>query len=119
MGKYQLAVDVGGTFTDVFIFDEESKKISVTKVSSTPHNPAVGILTGIAQSAVSTKRHSSVFTRNDGWPECVDYTPAAENGAGNDKGVPGRGGNSPRYQAGLVGCLRRCGAALYQATRSV
>lgn len=55
MGKYQLAVDVGGTFTDVFIFDEESKQISVTKVSSTPHNPAVGILTGVSQSEVSTK----------------------------------------------------------------
>lgn len=55
MGKYQLAVDVGGTFTDVFIFDEQSKNISVTKVSSTPHNPAEGILTGIAQSNVSTE----------------------------------------------------------------
>ncbi len=55
MGKYQLAVDVGGTFTDVFIFDEETKEISVTKVSSTPHNPAEGILTGVSQSNVSTK----------------------------------------------------------------
>lgn len=53
MGKYQLAVDVGGTFTDVFIFDEKRKEISVTKVSSTPNNPAEGILTGIAQSHVS------------------------------------------------------------------
>jgi N-methylhydantoinase A len=55
MSKYQLAVDVGGTFTDVFIFDEETREISVTKVSSTPHNPAEGILTGITQSNVSTK----------------------------------------------------------------
>jgi len=54
MSRYQLAVDVGGTFTDVFIFDEETNEISVTKVSSTPHNPAEGILTGIAQSNVST-----------------------------------------------------------------
>lgn len=55
MSKFQLAVDVGGTFTDVFIFDEDTKKISVTKVSSTPRNPAEGILAGIAQSKISTK----------------------------------------------------------------
>ncbi|TDK58585.1 hydantoinase/oxoprolinase family protein [Bacillus salipaludis] len=55
MSKYQLAVDVGGTFTDVFIFNEETREISVTKVSSTPHNPAEGILTGITQSNVSTE----------------------------------------------------------------
>lgn len=55
MSKYQLAVDVGGTFTDVFIFDELTKKISVTKVSSTPHNPAEGILAGIAQANIETK----------------------------------------------------------------
>ncbi|RXT07125.1 hydantoinase/oxoprolinase family protein [Ammoniphilus sp. CFH 90114] len=55
MSKYQLAVDVGGTFTDVFIFNEETKEISVTKVSSTPHNPAEGIMTGITQSNVSAE----------------------------------------------------------------
>ncbi|WP_336297947.1 hydantoinase/oxoprolinase N-terminal domain-containing protein [Aneurinibacillus uraniidurans] len=40
MEKYNVAVDVGGTFTDVFMFDEETGKIAVTKVSSTPDNPA-------------------------------------------------------------------------------
>jgi N-methylhydantoinase A len=53
--KYHLAVDVGGTFTDVFIFDEKTKQISVTKVASTPHNPAEGILSGIAQANISTQ----------------------------------------------------------------
>ncbi|BAU26655.1 N-methylhydantoinase A [Aneurinibacillus soli] len=52
MGKYNVAVDVGGTFTDVFVFDEETGKIAVTKVSSTPDNPARGILQGIHDSAV-------------------------------------------------------------------
>lgn len=53
MSKYQLAVDVGGTFTDVFVFDSQTNKISVVKVSSTPHNPAEGILTGVAQAKVN------------------------------------------------------------------
>lgn len=47
MGKYRVAVDVGGTFTDVFIFNEQTGEISVTKVPSTPSNPARGILNGL------------------------------------------------------------------------
>lgn len=52
MGKYRVAVDVGGTFTDVFVFNEEKGEIAVTKVSSTPDNPARGILEGVKNSAV-------------------------------------------------------------------
>lgn len=55
MPKYRFAVDVGGTFTDVFVFDENEKKISVTKVSSTPKNPEVGIVEGVKQTGVSGK----------------------------------------------------------------
>ncbi|MBI0578811.1 hydantoinase/oxoprolinase family protein [Neobacillus cucumis] len=47
MKQTRLAIDVGGTFTDVFVFDEETGKISVTKTSSTPSNPEQGILDGI------------------------------------------------------------------------
>lgn len=47
MKQTRLAIDVGGTFTDVFIFDESTGKISVAKTSSTPSNPERGILNGI------------------------------------------------------------------------
>ncbi|MFC4766195.1 hydantoinase/oxoprolinase family protein [Effusibacillus consociatus] len=53
MSRYRVAVDVGGTFTDVFIFNEETGEISVTKTPSTPHNPANGIINGIGQSGIS------------------------------------------------------------------
>ncbi|MFM1650548.1 hydantoinase/oxoprolinase family protein [Brevibacillus sp. B_LB10_24] len=52
MGHYRVAVDVGGTFTDVFIFDEQKGEITVTKVSSTPDNPAEGIMQGVKQADV-------------------------------------------------------------------
>jgi N-methylhydantoinase A len=45
----RLGVDVGGTFTDVVLFDEESRALAVTKVPSVPADPSVGILDGIAQ----------------------------------------------------------------------
>lgn len=53
MEQYRLAIDVGGTFTDVFIFDEETGAISVTKTPSTPSNPEQGILDGIAKAELS------------------------------------------------------------------
>ncbi|MHB1167461.1 MAG: hydantoinase/oxoprolinase N-terminal domain-containing protein [Carboxydocellales bacterium] len=52
MGKYRIAVDVGGTFTDVFIFDEETGDIRVTKTPSIPANPGQGILNGLDEANV-------------------------------------------------------------------
>ncbi len=44
---YRLSTDVGGTFTDGVLLDEETGRIAVSKVSSTPHNPAVGTIESI------------------------------------------------------------------------
>lgn len=46
---YRLAVDTGGTFTDVCLAREEPGEILITKVPSTPHNPALAVLNGIAR----------------------------------------------------------------------
>jgi len=42
-----LGVDVGGTFTDVIVFDEETQDLTTDKVLSTPTNPSEGVLAGI------------------------------------------------------------------------
>lgn len=52
MSKVRVAVDVGGTFTDVCIFDEESHLIRVTKVPSTPHDPLVAVMNGVARAKI-------------------------------------------------------------------
>ncbi|MBZ4686721.1 MAG: hydantoinase [Clostridiales bacterium] len=44
---YKLGVDTGGTFTDIGLIDERTGQIAVTKVSSTPDNPALAVLEGI------------------------------------------------------------------------
>jgi N-methylhydantoinase A len=44
--RYRLGVDVGGTHTDLVLFDAETGTISVEKVASTPANPAEGVLNG-------------------------------------------------------------------------
>jgi len=44
---YKLGIDTGGTFTDLVLFDEGKKNVSMTKVLSTPSNLTQGILTGV------------------------------------------------------------------------
>jgi len=44
---HRLCTDVGGTFTDGVLLDETTGKITASKVSSTPNNPAIGTLQGI------------------------------------------------------------------------
>ena len=43
----KIGVDVGGTFTDLVVIDEQNGQINLTKVPSTPKNPDQGVLNGI------------------------------------------------------------------------
>jgi len=40
---YRVGVDVGGTFTDVVVVDEETGEYSVTRTPSTPKDQSVGV----------------------------------------------------------------------------
>jgi N-methylhydantoinase A len=44
---YNVAVDVGGTFTDVLVFDERTGELTEGKVLSTPDDPSRGVVEGI------------------------------------------------------------------------
>ncbi len=46
---YRVAADIGGTFTDFVIEDQESGEVRIGKVPTTPDNPARGILNGVSQ----------------------------------------------------------------------
>src|SRR5438309_3266636 len=47
--SYRLGVDVGGTFTDVLLVDEDSGSTWRAKTASTPADQAVGVLHGIGK----------------------------------------------------------------------
>src|SRR5215469_3039065 len=47
-----LGIDVGGTFTDLVLYDQDSGSIRIEKVPSTPDNPSVGILAGIERMSI-------------------------------------------------------------------
>lgn len=48
-----LGIDVGGTFTDLVLYDETTGVIRLEKTPSTPHDHADGMLTGIGRLAVA------------------------------------------------------------------
>ena len=50
---YRLAVDVGGTFTDVVIADDKGRGLIGAKVPTTPHDRAVGVMEAIRAAAAA------------------------------------------------------------------
>jgi N-methylhydantoinase A len=46
---YRLGVDVGGTFTDFLLMNEETGEIHTAKVPSTPEDSSVGVLNGVGR----------------------------------------------------------------------
>src|SRR5438552_3349744 len=47
VGRLRIGIDTGGTFTDIVSLDGASGAMRVTKVASTPSNPAVGLTRGV------------------------------------------------------------------------
>jgi N-methylhydantoinase A len=45
----RLGVDVGGTFTDLVLFEEDSDRLTLAKTPTTPENQSLGVLNGIAK----------------------------------------------------------------------
>jgi N-methylhydantoinase A len=66
---FVIGVDVGGTFTDVFIFDEATGRIATTKVPSTRGDQSKGFIEGIGRevtdfSAIRTVVHGTTVGTN-------------------------------------------------------
>ena len=43
----RIAIDTGGTFTDIVAIDDVSGDVTAVKTPSTPHDPSIGLLTGV------------------------------------------------------------------------
>ena len=69
MSAYVIGVDVGGTFTDVFILDESTGKVVTAKVPSTRGDQSKGFVEGIAEriadfAAIGTVVHGTTVGTN-------------------------------------------------------
>ena len=70
---YRLGIDIGGTFTDANLMDEETGEVFTAKVSSTPKDPAAGFSEaaqrilrehGVAPGDVSYVMHATTVATN-------------------------------------------------------
>jgi N-methylhydantoinase A len=64
-----VGVDVGGTFTDLLLFDEEQRRVGIAKVPTTLENQAFGVLAAITAAdadlrAVGAVVHGTTTTTN-------------------------------------------------------
>ncbi len=71
--QYRVGVDIGGTFTDLIVFDEASGRFAVGKALTTPHDPSLAVETvlletleqaGIPASAVQQIIHGTTLVTN-------------------------------------------------------
>lgn len=66
---YWIGVDVGGTFTDVVLYDGLTGKLRVLKTPSTPHDQSEGILKGVQKLGIDAEKivrfgHGSTVATN-------------------------------------------------------
>ncbi len=59
-GPFRIGVDIGGTFSDFVVLDEETGRLSVLKVPSTPEDPSDAVLMGLQQLAAAGLQGGSV-----------------------------------------------------------
>ena len=51
---YRAGVDIGGTFTDLTLVDDETGALWVGKILTTPDDPSVAVREGVAQLLADT-----------------------------------------------------------------
>jgi N-methylhydantoinase A len=55
MSRYRVAVDVGGTFTDLIVHDEETGSVAIAKTASIPADPAAAIMAALDEAKVAPR----------------------------------------------------------------
>ena len=51
----RIGVDIGGTFTDLIFYDDESGEAVIGKVPTTPHSPDEGVISAVKLSVPESK----------------------------------------------------------------
>jgi len=47
MAGFRVGIDIGGTFTDIFLLEEDSGAVTIGKVLTTPQDPAQAVVSGL------------------------------------------------------------------------
>ena len=61
MAGFRLGIDVGGTFTDLVLLEDDTGDVTTEKVLTTPHNASEGVLNGVDKLAAGGMDLSKVY----------------------------------------------------------
>src|SRR5262245_38865080 len=90
----RVAVDIGGTFTDLIAFDEGSRDIRHAKTLTTPRDPVQGILDCLRKAALEASaiegqpRRAREYCREKGARSLGSRSPNSSDGAGERRFPP-------------------------------
>ena len=89
---WMIGVDVGGTFTDFFAFDDTTDRIVLHKVPSTPANPAQAVIAGPARACRAPRhrprRDHAALARHDRRHQRADPAARRQGRARRHRGLP-------------------------------
>ena len=60
MGRFKIGIDVGGTFTDLILYDSKTRESHVAKLLTTPNEPERAIMAGLRDLCRETKQVSLI-----------------------------------------------------------
>src|SRR6478672_2588788 len=85
--SWMVGVDVGGTFTDFFAFNDATDRIILHKVPSTPADPAQAVVAGMRELGARHGVDLSEVVRHDGCDQRADPAARRQGRAGGDRGL--------------------------------
>ena len=104
VSRFRVSVDIGGTFTDFVIHDQEAGRAFTGKVLSTPRNPAEGVISGLTHLIADPRQIEFIVHGTTVGLECLSGAAWHARPAHHDRW--------------LQGCLHDCPRGPEEALRS-
>ena len=120
--RLRVAVDIGGTFTDLVAYDEDSDELITVKTPSTPPTFIEGVLGALEKAEITPEEIVDLQARLDDRDQRDHRAPRGEDRAGHDQGLPRRARRRPGQPPGplqlQLGPLPTAGADAATSSRS-
>ena len=98
--KLRVAVDIGGTFTDLVAYDEDGQELITVKTPSTPPTFIEGVMNALEKAADRAWRDRHLQARLDDLDERDHRAPRGGDRDGDHQGLQGRARRGPRQPPG-------------------
>ncbi len=117
VANLRVAVDIGGTFTDICILDQDTGQIRIAKTSSTK-DPIDGVMSGLRSADVDLNQVVLFLARHHGRHQRAHHPAPAAHRHDLHRGLPRRAGDPASQQGRHLGYIQGRRAAVRAAPRS-